>query len=486
MDQPSLFRPFWWRLLGQALLRALLVGVTAGAGTVFLLSLIFHILLRPTDWKLFLILSGVAFGACFLAVLILLFPTKKTVAKRLDEAGLQERAGTMLAFRKQSGFLVRLQRQDAISHIRKADPKILGKPLPKRLLICCGLCLCLSVTMLLLPHDVFAPASYNEETARRQQVADLIEDLRQKVRDAELAEELEKELLAMLDQLEKELLAAQSELDQAALVEQAQKAISEKIIFTQTRHVIGKALQEFSLTAPLGQQFCSDDPANIGTHMDELENHVTNSTPQIARLSSNILSSLESSGVMRADALYYAMEGFANELDGLFKPVMPADPELPEAPPEQTPPIDIPSVFREAETAILEALTEQLHMEEDAADTAASITAGLGDFLKNEEDPLLTQSGQTSSGGSSEGSSSGGSGNGSTDYLGPAIGGLTDSNFVATVDKMLDPIYDPISGSVTYGEVFAAYYAEYLAALEKGDIPEELLPYLERYFSALS
>lgn len=485
MDHPSLFRPFWWQLLGQALLRALLAGLTAGAGTAFLLSLIFHILLRPTDWTLLLIAAGVAFGACFLVVLILLFPTKKKVAKRLDEAGLQERAGTMLAFRKQSEPLVRLQRQDAISHIRKTAPKILSRPLPRYLLVCCGLCLCLSVTMLLLPDDVFAPSSYDEEAAHRQQVADLIEDLRQKVRDAELAEQLEKELLAMLDQLEKELLAAQSELDQAALVEQAQKAMSEKIIFTQTRHTIGKALQDYSLTAPLGQQFCSEDPANISSHMDQLEEHVTNSTPQIARLSNNIISALESSGVVNTDPLYSVMEDFANELDGLFAPVIPAEPELPEAPTEMEVPIDIPSVFREAEAAIMEVIAEQLHMESDAADTAASITEGMGALLQNGTTPSLTPSGQVSEGGGSEGSSGGG-GNGDSGYLGPAVGGLTDSNYVATIDKMLDPIYDPISGSVSYGEVFAAYYAEYLAALEKGDIPEELLPYLERYFSALS
>ena len=50
---------------------------------------------------------------------------------------------------------------------------------------------------------------------------------------------------------------------------------------------------------------------------------------------------------------------------------------------------------------------------------------------------------------------------------------------------MTEGIYDPISGSVQYGDVFATYYAEYLAALEAGEVPEELQQIIDQYFSAL-
>ena len=50
---------------------------------------------------------------------------------------------------------------------------------------------------------------------------------------------------------------------------------------------------------------------------------------------------------------------------------------------------------------------------------------------------------------------------------------------------MTEGIYDPISGSVSYGEVFAAYYAQYLEALESGEVPEELQEIMDQYFSAL-
>ena len=50
---------------------------------------------------------------------------------------------------------------------------------------------------------------------------------------------------------------------------------------------------------------------------------------------------------------------------------------------------------------------------------------------------------------------------------------------------MTEGIYDPVSGSVTYGEVFAAYYAQYLEALEAGEVPEDLQEIIDQYFSAL-
>ena len=51
---------------------------------------------------------------------------------------------------------------------------------------------------------------------------------------------------------------------------------------------------------------------------------------------------------------------------------------------------------------------------------------------------------------------------------------------------MTEGIYDPVSGSVSYGEVFAAYYAEYLAALEAGEVPEDLQEIIDQYFSSLN
>ncbi|MBQ8399631.1 MAG: hypothetical protein IJX08_06650, partial [Clostridia bacterium] len=53
-------------------------------------------------------------------------------------------------------------------------------------------------------------------------------------------------------------------------------------------------------------------------------------------------------------------------------------------------------------------------------------------------------------------------------------------------DERLEVFYDPISGEVSYGKVFDAYYAEYLKALKTGEVPKELQEIMDRYFEALT
>ena len=51
---------------------------------------------------------------------------------------------------------------------------------------------------------------------------------------------------------------------------------------------------------------------------------------------------------------------------------------------------------------------------------------------------------------------------------------------------MTEGFFDPISGSVSYGEVFATYYAQYLEALEKGNVPQYLQEIMDKYYSSLN
>jgi hypothetical protein len=50
---------------------------------------------------------------------------------------------------------------------------------------------------------------------------------------------------------------------------------------------------------------------------------------------------------------------------------------------------------------------------------------------------------------------------------------------------MTEGFYDPVSGYVSFGEVYALYYAEYLQALKDGKVPEELQEKMDKYFSGL-
>ena len=52
--------------------------------------------------------------------------------------------------------------------------------------------------------------------------------------------------------------------------------------------------------------------------------------------------------------------------------------------------------------------------------------------------------------------------------------------------NMTEPVYDPISGSVQYGEVFSAYYAEYLQDARSGSVPGDLQNAADTYFDSLN
>ena len=53
------------------------------------------------------------------------------------------------------------------------------------------------------------------------------------------------------------------------------------------------------------------------------------------------------------------------------------------------------------------------------------------------------------------------------------------------VSRQTEPVYDPISGSVPYGDVFSAYYSEYLRDAEEGEIPFEVQEAARAYFAGL-
>ena len=130
------------------------------------------------------------------------------------------------------------------------------------------------------------------------------------------------------------------------------------------------------------------------------------------------------------------------------------------------------------------ALEEQAILEGEIGQLNGSISSSLDQLLDQQDGEAVVNEGQQGTSQSGGGNPSGGD-NGTPS--GTPSGGLFDSgDSNSGPSTMLEGIYDPISGNVTYGEVFAAYYAQYLEALDAGKIPDELRPYFERYFSSLS
>lgn len=488
MEQTKLLRRFYGRLLAEALLFAVLNGLICGAGVVFIVSFVYHLLLLDPGVSVMLCIFGGVFGLCFLGCMLLRYPTNRRIAARLDEAGLQERAGTMLAFAKESSTLVRLQRKDAREHIAATSPRKLPFRFNKKRGLICLVAVVLAVGMLLLPANAFAPGSgmSPEEAARAKAVEELIDQLRQQVMSSKLPEHLQQTLENILDQLEQALLATDSQLEQAILIEQAVQDMQNAMSAVLSRYQIGTALQRFELTRTLGQQVCDGDTRAIPLTLDQLEDSLNQTAANVTKLSNNIELALEDSGIPASDMLYMAFEGFSRDLAALSysKNPLPEDEESGILP-DPNDPDALAAVFATAEMEILAALDEQALLEAEMENVTSGLQDGCQELLGGSTTQVGGQDDSGSGGGNMDESAQSGEQSDAGSSAGTA-GGMASGPSNSTRDTMLEGIYDPISGSVTYGEVFAAYYAQYLQALDAGEVSQELQELIDQYYSALS
>lgn len=481
MEHKKLLRRFRWRLFLQSSVRSLLWGVTAGAAALFICSLCWHLLIQTPP---FIWLAG-SFGAGFVLGVIpcmwMTFPTRRRTAARLDKAGLQERAGTMLQFAKQDSMMIKLQRKDAAQHIAKTSVRRLKLQISLKELLALGITAALCAGMLLIPYDLLAPPPEKppEVSVWEEHVHAQIDTLRQQIRDSHLSAEAQAELEAILAQLEQDLLNTDSELEQAALIQQAQEDMQDVLYNNISRRIIGRALQQYDLTTALGAQICTDLPWEISDHMENLKRDITKPTKQLTKLSNNISNALTISGVEATDGLYNAFSEFATGLMDLANYTIGPDAE------QGWTMKDLDFLFEVAEQRIIEALEQQSHDEAEVAEMDSMISSSLQSLMEQAGENAPQQGGQKAQGSGQGNKKPQGGGDGSS--TGTPVGGLFDDGLLDDErTTMLEGIYDPLSGDVTYGEVFAAYYAQYLQALDAGEIPEELRPYFERYFSSLS
>ena len=481
MEYRKLLGRFRLQLLWQALVRSALWGTTTGAAALFVCSLVWHLLIKTPShtWLVGSFAAGFMIGA--IPCMWRYFPTRRRTAARLDATGLQERAGTMLAFRKQGGLMVELQRKDAAAHIQATAVKKLRLRISLKELLALGISVALCAVMLVLPYDLLAPPPEKpaEVTAWENRVHTMIDDLRQQIQDSYLTAEEQAALEAILAQLEQDLLATDSQLEQAALIQQAQEDIQEELSGATSRRQIGRALQQYDLTTGLGAQFCTDYPYEISEQMDKLLYDITTPTKQLTKLANNFRNALEISGVENTDGLYIVLDEFAQALIDLTYST-----EGPDETPTWTMQ-DLEFLFQIMEERIVAVMDQQMHDEAEVANMDSIISSSLQSLLdENGENGDPKEGGNQQGGGQSNKAPQGGKEGTST---GTPVGGLFDSGDLPPErTTMLEGIYDPMSGDVTYGEVFAAYYAQYLQALDNGEIPEELRPYFERYFSSLS
>jgi len=486
MSLQKLFSRFKQKLLFETALKSLLFAVMTSALTVFAVSLVYHIMLKETALMTTAIAGGGVFLLSFIIFFAVTYPTKKKVARRIDSAGLQERASTMLELKNDKSEIAALQRKDAADKIGSLSAENVKFNFRKKEFILCVVSVCLAAVMLCLPATLFAfnvgadtGTSENDEVLR-----ELLDKLRQDVKDAELNEELKEELNDIIDKLEEKLKQADSELEQAAQIEQAKQEMEDLMNSLLTKKKIGEELQKFDLTRKLGEAISKGDTEKVSAALEELEDKLKEDRTLTGELSSDITSALVASGVEETDSLFSALNDFSGSLFDLDTSSGSFEKELEE-------------IFDKAEEEINAALEEQAKIEKELGKLEDEMSDAKDEVLGNEK-PEESGEGEPPEGEKPEGEKPDGE---KPDGEKPD-GEMPDGEMPdgerpegempegeggeGELNGMTEGIYDPVSGSVKYGEVYAAYYAEYLRALENGGIPEELAEIYDKYFSSLN
>ena len=320
MKLKRLFSSFKHKLLLEGVLASCLSGGIVAGGAAFVVSFVYHVLAMPTPMSILWLASGVGFALTFALVFALRFyPTKKRIARRLDETGLQERASTMIAFWKEEEGMAKLQREDATRHIEKKRAKDIKLRIGKWQAVMCLVCVLLATTMVLLPIDIFVFATGREvyDPEKDALIDKLIEQLREEVKNTQLSDEIKEDIDEIIDRLEEDLKDAESELEQAGKVEDAKQEISERLEQELTKNSIGLELQKFTLTRPLGEALCETNKKKVSSALDALESKIKNDHYSARELADLIKRALQASEVPASDALYSAFDIFADELNSL-------------------------------------------------------------------------------------------------------------------------------------------------------------------------
>ncbi len=481
MKISSLLLPFQRRLFGEALIKAVLFALALSGSSVFFTSLLYHILILPTPKSVLFLVGGAVFALAFLASFFFrYFPNRKKTALRMDQMGLQERVSTMLAYENEKTDLARLQRQDTVEKVGKAKPGEMKFSLYKRHFLFPLISLCLAIVMVLLPYNIFSFSAFADDGKGQYEilVQELLDQLREAVRSSELDQDLKDGLESILDKTEDKLEATDSELKQVAILEQGKEEMEALLEKELTRIPIGKALQKYESTIEIGKAIEKGDGQAVSKAFSSIIEKLEQDRAHSRVLSQDILSALNDSGVEPEDALYSALKEFAEALGRLETE-------------SETFVSQMKSTCSEAEKEILAILEAQGKIQEMLDYLVGVIEEAKDKILEEEPEEIETDQTQTKDsedGGKKEETENGTSENPKGnkpqgDQEEPEFGGDQEG---PEVEVMTEPIFDPVEGSISYGKVFAAYYAEYLEALQAGAVPKDLQQIIDRYYSSLN
>ena len=464
------------RLRMGAWIKSLIFGVACGLIAISAMALWDKLVGTDARWLLYGAVGGIT-ALIFMGILVLiLFPSERRIAKRLDTAlGLDEKVQTMVAYRKENGDMIRLQREDtdrllAAAPTRRARSKRLWMNFVTPVLAC-GLL----VTAILVPVKAQEPEPLPEdppfELSQWQEMA--LEQLIEKVRTSQLDVTPKGEVVTALRELLAQVRGAQTEGVMKTAVINTIIQVHDIVTGYNTHEKMGVALKrsEHETLKRLGTYVSDRDAAKVAGELTATRDTLGGETVKadVTALATAVDEALAQSGLDQSDTLYRTLSEFKEALNGV---VDTADGLTSQ---ELTSALDM--AFRSADGGLQGALLQQQFNVDVRDDTIRTLMSIFGITAADLPSDILSESSKEQSSGSQGGDrpededevvNSGGLGSGEV---------LFGSN---------DVIYDPDSKAyVTYGTVLDGYYFKTSERLLDGNLPPELEDAIRAYYASL-
>lgn len=458
------FRKFQRKLWIGAILRALLFGLSGGCITGAVLFLIDKQTMQEPLFSQYILVGSIVAAVGAIAMFLILLPTSKRIAKKLDKSlSLGEKAQTMLAFRKDTGEMAVMQREDT-------DRILMSTPKRKVKGTCTFVFALLPVfATLITVGSVLAPAkeppppppviesNFSFTPWQEQALKDLIEKVKTSGMEEQPKEDVVKQLESLLIKLK--TIKKENTMKETVIstIEEIHAIVSEH----NTYDLMATALfaNPSKTVQDLGAAVNSLKPLLIGEWISTVAESTEADPASAATLAQAMQTVLNVCKVDASNEIHVALKDFAVALETISPDISKEEREL---------------LFSTAEENLNNALYIQQTNEEVENDTIYTLLSIFGikasevpeDVFNDPEDPR-------------------GEGDYEKDDDPDQIhsGGLGSGEMVFGSN---DTIYDPNSEQyVTYGTVIMDYYARITDLIVEVGLPPDLEEMVSDYYAIL-
>lgn len=406
-------------------------------------------------------------------------PTRRALARRLDEAaGAKDRISTMVEFEGQDSALHELQREDAIRCLGLLSPSCLRLRFSMPAALACACLGVLIACVPLVPQSVVAllPVEQPQESEEAAMLREKIHELRAQIGSSELEESDKERLLAQADALLAQLDAGRLDIAALQSVREMMEQTSQTVVELTPRDTYAAAMLEFESLRALGEAIFKKNMDVVNLVFDNIRYQIAQKegTEQVNALMDlvyDINASLAKP--LRDNSQENLRQGMMMLAGGLETAAQMALGRRDNA---QT----IETAIDGAKTYIREFLG--VASDEDRYDPYDEIRA------QRAGQPTQYSAVYTKGAAVTEIQLS----PSETEHVYDPPQGVKRSSYVpggtdasGAVQRIAAPKEESQDGTVPYGTVYGAYYAQYLKQAADGVIPQALEETVEAYFNGI-